>query len=40
MSALLYCLGEDTEDVLDTTRSTNDDKKKNDKVVEVFNNYF
>ena len=40
VSALLYCLGEITEDVLDTTRITNDDKKKNDKGFEAFDNYF
>ena len=40
MSTLLYCLGEDAEDILDTTRIAVDDKKKYHKVVEAFDNYF
>ena len=40
VSTLLYCLWEDTEDVLDTTRITGEHKKKYDKVVEAFDNYF
>ena len=40
VSTLLYCLGEDAEDILDATRITTDDKKKYDKVVEAFDNYF
>ena len=40
VSTLLYCLGEDAEDILDTTRITVDDKKKYEKIVEAFDNYF
>jgi len=40
VSTLLYCLGEDAEDTLDTTRIINDDKKKYGKIVEAFDNYF
>ena len=40
VSTLLYCLGEDAEDVLDTTRISGEDKKKYNKVVETFDNYF
>ena len=40
VSTLLYCLGEDAEDVLDTTRISGEDKKKYNKVVEAFDNYF
>ena len=40
VSTLLCCLGEDAEDILDTTRIAMDDKNKYDKVVEAFDNYF
>ena len=40
VSTLLYCLGEDAEDILDTIRITAEDKKKYDKVVEAFDHYF
>ena len=40
VSTLLYCLGEDAEDVLDTTRITSEDKKKYSKVIEGFDSYF
>ena len=33
-------MGEDAEDVLDTTRITAEHKKKYNKVVEAFDNYF
>ena len=37
VSTLLYCLGDDTEDVLNTTRITPEDKKK---VLDTFDEYF
>jgi len=40
VSTLLYCLGEDAEDVLDTTRIMSEDKKKYSKVIEGFESYF
>ena len=40
VSTLLYCLGEDAEDVLDTTQISGEDKKKYNKGVEAFDNYF
>ena len=40
VSTLLYCLGENAEDVLDTTRISVENKKKYDRVVEEFANYF
>ena len=40
VSTLLYCLGEDAEDILGTTRIAVDNKKKYDKVAEAFDNYF
>ena len=40
VSTLLYCLGEDAEDVLDTTKITAEDKKKYAKVVEAFDAHF
>jgi len=40
ISTPLYCLGEDAEDVLDTTRITSEDKKKYSKVFESFDSYF
>ena len=40
VSILLYCLGEKTENVLDTTQISVENKKKYDRVVEEFANYF
>ena len=40
VSNLLYCLREDAEDVLDTTRISAENKKKYSKVIEVFDDYF
>jgi len=40
VSTLLYCLGEEAEEVLETTRISTADKKKYDKVMEEFDNYF
>lgn len=40
MSTFLYCLGEDAEDVLDTTRISVEDRKNYAKVTEEFDNYF
>ena len=36
VSTLLYCLGENAEDVLDTTRISAENKKKYDRVVQEF----
>ena len=40
VSTLLYCLGEEAEEVLDTTRISEDDRKKYQKVVGEFDKYF
>ena len=40
VSTFLYCLGDDAEDILDTTRITSEDKKKYNKVVDAFDDYF
>ena len=40
VSALLYCLGEEAEEVLNTTRISEDDKKTYQKVIEQFDAYF
>ena len=40
VSTLLYFLGEDAEEVLDTTRISTDDRKKYQKVIEEFDSYF
>ena len=40
VSTLLYCLGEDTEEVLDTTQISAEDKKKCNKVIDEFEKYF
>jgi len=40
VSTLLYCLRENAEDVLDTTRISAEDKKKYAKVVEAFDAHF
>jgi len=39
-STLLYCLGTDSDDVLTTTRISDDDRKKYNKVLEKFDEYF
>ena len=40
VSTLLYCLGPDAEEVLDTTRISEDNKKKYEKVIDEFDKYF
>ena len=40
VSTLLYCLGDDAEEILDTTRITSEDKKKYSKVLDAFDDYF
>ena len=40
VSTLLYCLGDDAEDVLNTTRITPEDKKKYSKVLDAFDEHF
>lgn len=40
VSTLLYCLGEEAEDVLTSTNITNDDRKKYDAVVGKFDEFF
>ena len=40
VSTLLYCLGEDAEDVLDTMKITSENRKKYSKVVDVFDDHF
>jgi len=40
VSTLLYCLGEDAEDMLDTTRISAEEKKKYAKVVVAFDAHF
>ena len=40
VSTLLYCLGLDAEEVLDTTRISEDNKKKYEKVIDEFDKYF
>ena len=39
-STLLYCLGIDAEDVLTTTRISDDNRKKYERVVEKFDEFF
>ena len=39
VSTLLYCLGDDAEEILDTTRITSEDKKYS-KVLDAFDDYF
>ena len=36
----MYCLGPDAEEVLDTTRISEDEKKKYEKVIDEFDKYF
>ena len=40
VSTLLYCLGPDAEEVLNTTRISEGDKKKYEKVIDEFDKYF
>ena len=40
ISTLLYCLGEEANDVLSSTNITSDDRKKYDSVVEKLDDYF
>ena len=40
VSTLLYCLGEEAEEVLNTTRISDDNRKKYQKVIEEFDKYF
>ena len=40
VNTFLYCLGNDAEEILDTTRITAENKKKYNKVVEAFDGYF
>ena len=40
VSTLLYCLGEEAEEVLNTTSISNENRKKYQKVIEQFDSYF
>ncbi len=40
VSVLLYCLGEESDDVLTSTNISDDDRKKYDVVVEKFDSFF
>ena len=40
VSTLLYCLDDDAEDVLNTTRTMPENKKKYSKVLDLFVEYF
>ena len=40
VSTLLHCLGEEAEEVLDTTHISGDDRKKYEKVIDEFDKYF
>jgi len=40
VSTLLYCLGEDAKEVVNTTHISVEDRKKYQKVIEEFNNNF
>ena len=40
ISTLLYCLGEEAEDILTSTNISNDDRKKFNKVVDKIDEYF
>ena len=40
VSTLLYCLGKDAEEVLDTTLISEEDRKSYTKVIGEFDNYF
>ena len=39
-ATLLYCLGEDAEDVLASTNISEEDRKKYDQVLEKFDSHF
>ena len=40
VSTLLYCMGDEAEDILISTNISSDDKKSYDRVLEKFNDYF
>ena len=40
VSTLLYCLGEEAEEVLNTTRISDDNRKKYQKIIREFDKYF
>ena len=40
VNTLLYCMGEEAENILSSTGISDEDKKKYDKVVEKFDLYF
>ena len=40
VSSLLYCLGEDAADVLDTTDISEENREKYDQVISKFDEYF
>jgi len=40
VSTFLYCLGEEAEEVLNTTCISEEDKKEYQKVIEQFDAYF
>ena len=40
ISTLLYCLGEEADDVLSSTNISADDRKKYNKVIDKFEEYF
>ena len=40
VSTFLYCLGEEADDVLTAINISNDDRKKFDKVIKSFSDYF
>ena len=40
VSTLLYCLGEEAEDILNTTNISEEDRKKYGKIIEQFDTYF
>ena len=40
VSTLLYCLGEESEDVLSSTNASEEDRKKYETVMEKFDSFF
>ena len=40
INTLLYCMGPDAEDVLDSTNPTDDEKKLYDSVIGKFDSFF
>ena len=40
VSTLLYCLGKEAEDILNTTNISEEDRKKYGKIIEQFDTYF